>query len=457
MLDRFVLFGAEGDLAARLLLPALAELEGESLLPEGLAILGVGVEDSRTEEFRNRIAGALSEHAVGVAPEARAALTSRLFYRRGDAADPHDVRYAVGWAGRALVAYLALPPTLFPPALRALAAAELPPGSVVVIEKPFGSDLASAQELNGLIRTSFGTAKVFRNVHFLHSQTVQNLLGLRFGNRVLEPIWNAEHIERVDIVWDETLTLEGRAGYYDRAGALRDMLQNHLLQILCLTAMEPPASLEEPDVRNSRLAVLRAIPTPTPDDVARSTIRGRYTAGVIGGRHIPDYAREPGVDPGRGTETFAQITLQVANWRWAGVPFTLRSGKALGAAVAEVRVRFRDVPHGAFRGRGGVADTLQISLEPPVARFGLNVNAEGELFGLTSVTLEAVLPAPVRPAYAGLVLDILRGDPTLSVRGDEAEECWRVVQPILDGWSAGTVPLLPYRAGSSGPGGRLAR
>jgi glucose-6-phosphate 1-dehydrogenase len=159
------------------------------------------------------------------------------------------------------------------------------------------------------------------------------------------------------------------------------------------------------------------------------------------------------VDPGRGTETFAQITLQVANWRWAGVPFTLRSGKALGAAVAEVWVRFGDVPHRAFRGQDGAPDTLCISLDPPVARFGLNVNAEGELFGLTFVTMEALLPAPVRPPYAGLVLDILRGNPTLSVRGDEAEECWRVVQPILDGWSAGVVPLFPYAAGSSGPSG----
>jgi glucose-6-phosphate 1-dehydrogenase len=401
MLDRFILFGAEGDLAARLLLPALAELEGEALLPEGLAILGLGVEDSTTEGFRSRIAGALGEHAPGVAPEARSALTARLSYRRGDATDAHDVGDAVAWAGRALVAYLALPPVLFPATLRALSAAGLPAGSVVVIEKPFGSDLASARELNDLIRARFATATVFRNDHFLHSQTVQNLLGLRFGNRVLEAIWNAEHIERVEIVWDETLTLEGRAGYYDRTGALRDMLQNHLLQILCLVAMEPPASLDEPDLRNARFAVLRAIPTPAPDDVAHSTTRGRYTAGIIGGRQVPDYVHEPGVDPERGTETFAQVTVPIANWRWEGVPFTLRSGKALGAAVAHVRLGFRDVPHRAFRGRGGAANMLTLSLQPPAARLRVSVNAEGELFGLTSVTMEAPLPAPIRPPTRG--------------------------------------------------------
>lgn len=458
MFHRLVLFGAAGDLAARLLLPALAWLESDGDLPEGMKVLGADLPDLTPEAFRDRATAALGQHAAAVDPTARAALVRRLDYRRTDVGDPVAVARAVaggadaaGAGSGALVAYLALPAALFAPALTALADTGLPDGSVVVVEKPFGSDLASARELNRIIAERLPTVTVFRNDHFLHAQTVQNLLGLRLGNRVLEPVWNAEHVESVDIVWDEALALEGRASYYDRAGALRDMLQNHLLQVLCLVAMEPPASLGQRDLRDARFTVLRAIRTPTAADVRDGTLRARYTTGELDGRPVPSYVDEEGVDPERSSETLAEIALEVDNWRWTGVPFRLRSGKALSPASAEVRIRFREVPRPAFCGEGGGRDAIRVSLDPPAVQLTLNVNAEGELFGLTPVHLDAALPAPARPPYAGLVLDVLRGDPTLSVRGDEAEESWRIVQPVLDAWARDEVPLLEYPAGSTGP------
>jgi len=349
-----------------------------------------------------------------------------------------------------LVAYLALPPTLFRPTLEALADAGLPDGSVVAIEKPFGTDLDSARDLNGLVDRRFGDVTVFRNDHFLHAQTVQNIAGIRFANRLFAPLWDAGHIAAVEITWDETLTLEGRAGYYDGAGALRDMLANHLLQILCLIAMEPPPSFEERDLRDARFGVLRAIPTPDADWIRDHTIRARYTAGSVGDRDVPDYVAEDGVDHDRGTETFAQITLPVRNWRWAGVPFTLRSGKAQGEKRAEVVVRLRQVPHAAFADVEDCApNVLRIRLDPPALEAHLNINDEGDLVGLEPVMLDTALPQPPRRPYASLILDVLRGDPTLAVRGDEAEQAWRIVQPIVDAWAADVVEMRTYEAGTT--------
>jgi glucose-6-phosphate 1-dehydrogenase len=279
---------------------------------------------------------------------------------------------------------------------------------------------------------------------------VQNIAGIRFANRMFEPLWNATQIRAVDITWDETLTLEGRAGYYDHAGALRDMLANHLLQILCLLAMEPPPTFGERDLRDARFAVLRAIPTPDRDMIRRHTARARYVAGRIGDREVPDYAAEGGVDPRRGTETFAQTTLSVSNWRWAGVPFTLRSGKAQRANRAEAIIHLRQVPHAVFAGNAACQpNVVHIGLEPPTLSAHININDDSELVGLEPVTLETALPAPPRPAYASLIRDVLAGDATLAVRGDEAEEAWRIMQPIIDAWSRDIVPLQTYPAGTT--------
>jgi glucose-6-phosphate 1-dehydrogenase len=449
MLSHMVIFGGAGDLTARLLLPALAHLRSEDALPDDLRITGVDREDWDTARYRDHVATALAEHA-DAGDDAAAWLVERVDYRRADVTDGDSVSTALEDVDGPIVAYLALPAGLFHPTLEALAEAGLADGSVVAIEKPFGTDLASARELNRLLRRRFSGVTVFRNDHFLHSQTVQNIAGVRFANRLFEPLWTTGDIDSVDITWDETLALEGRASYYDKAGALRDMLLNHLLQILCLVAMEPPPSFGERDLRDARFGVLRSIPTPDAEHIRRHTVRARYTAGTIDGREVPDYTAEEGVDPDRGTETFAQVTLPVRNWRWAGVPFTLRSGKALGAKRAEAIVRLRQVPHTAFT---DVIDCernhLVIRLRPPELEAHINMNDQTELMGLESVNLHTMLPEPPRPPYAGLIRDVLRGDPTLAVRGDEAEEAWRIMQPIVDAWAKDAVPMRTYQAGST--------
>jgi len=336
------------------------------------------------------------------------------------------------------------------PTLEALSGAGLPPGSRIVIEKPFGEGLAQAQELNRLLHRSFPEHAVFRIDHFLHLQTVQNVLGLRFANRVFEQLWNRDHIERVEIIWDESLTLEGRASYYDQAGALKDMVQNHLLQLLCLVAMEAPLTLGERDLRDRKVDVLRAIRRLSPQEVEHHTIRARYTAGRIGEREVPSYTDEAGIDPGRATETFAQVALWVDNLRWAGVPFVLRSGKALAGERHEIAVHFRTMPHLAFEADEPPPNVLRLLLGPDRVLFGMNLNRPGNPFALERVDLGADCASGVLPAYARLLLDVLQGDSTLSIRDDEAEESWRVVEPILDAWARGRSPLREYPAGSQG-------
>jgi glucose-6-phosphate 1-dehydrogenase len=339
---------------------------------------------------------------------------------------------------------------VFLPTLEALAGASLPMGSRVVIEKPFGEDLASAQALNRLLHQSFPENAVFRIDHFLHLHTVQNVLGLRFANRIFEQLWNRDHVDWVEIVWDENLTLEGRASYYERVGALKDMIQNHLLQLLCLVGMEAPLTLDERTLRDRKIDVLRAVRRLSPEEVERYSIRARYTAGRIGERQVPSYADEAGIDPAHATETFAQVTLWVDNWRWAGVPFVLRSGKALGRERREIAVHFRPVPHLAFEANDPPPNVLRLLLEPDRLIFGMNLNRPGIPFPLERVELGVDFTAQGLPAYARLLLQVLEGDCTLSIRDDEAEESWRVIAPILDAWAQGRVPLLEYPAGSDG-------
>lgn len=448
MLSHMVIFGGTGDLTARLLLPALAHLRGEDMLPDDLRITGVGREDWDAGKYREHVAQALDAHAD--AGDDSAWVRDRVDYAQADVTDAASVSAALDGVDGPIVAYLALPPALFEPTLRALADAGLAEGSVVAIEKPFGTGLKSARALNRLLNRRFGGVTVFRNDHFLHSQTVQNIAGVRFANRMFEPLWNGRDISSVEIAWDETLALEGRAGYYDHAGALRDMLLNHLLQILCLIAMEPPPSFGERDLRDARFGVLRSIPTPDAEHIRRHTARARYTAGQVDGKDVPNYTAEDGVDQERGTETFAQVKLPIRNWRWAGVPFTLRSGKAQAAKRAEAIVRLRQVPHAAFSDMTDCApNQLTIRLRPPELEAHINMNNETELIGLEPVTLRTRLPEPPRPPYAGLIHDVLRGDPTLAVRGDEAEEAWRIMQPIVDAWADDAVPMRTYRAGTT--------
>jgi glucose-6-phosphate 1-dehydrogenase len=447
MTHRLVLFGASGDLASRELMPALARLHEVGKLTPDVAVLGI----VRDDWGKHRLRESLERHAGDVGLPSREALVSLVEYRSADVTNRAQVVEALQPIRQPIIAYLALPPRLFLPTLEALSGAGLPQGSRVVIEKPFGEDLAQAQELNRLLRRSFPENAVFRIDHFLHLQTVQNVLGLRFANRVFEQLWNREHVERVEIVWDESLTLEGRASYYDQAGALKDMIQNHLLQLLCLVGMEAPVTLGERDLRDRKVDVLRALRRLSLQEVEQHTVRARYTAGRIGEREVPSYTEEAGIDPVRATETFARVTLWADNLRWAGVPFVLRSGKALARERHEIAVHFRPMPHLAFEANDPSTNVLRLLMEPDRVVFAMNLNRPGTPFALERVDLDADITSGGLPAYARLLLNVLEGDSTLSIRDDEAEESWRVVEPILDAWARGRCPLLEYPAGSAGP------
>jgi glucose-6-phosphate 1-dehydrogenase len=450
VIEHLVLLGATGDLTARYLLPALAALRGGGHIGDGFRLTAVGREDWRDDEFRGWASAQLEDHAGQLPAAARQAVVSASEYRRADVTDPAALTTVVSGAGP-VAAYLALPPSVFAATVSALHGAGLAPGSSIVLEKPFGEDLAEATALNALLSRAIPEEAVFRVDHFLAMTTVQNVLGTRLANRALEPIWNSSHIAAVDIVWDETLALEGRAAYYDGVGALKDMLQNHLLQLLCLVAMEPPISLDARDLRDRKVDVLRSIRPLSDQDVLRHTRRARYTSGRIGGVSVPAYVEEDGVDPSHRTETFAEMELQVDNWRWHGTIFRLRTGKALGRNRKEVAVHFLSVPH--------LPRGVQGDPQPNVLRFGLE--PEGlvlELSGvcprartLVPLTLTAELGTAELPAYGRLLLDVFNRDPALSIRGDEAEESWRVVTPVLDAWAKDLVPLQEYAAGSDEP------
>lgn len=453
MIRCMVVFGATGDLVGRYLVRALAQLLEAGRLPEGFSVTGAAADEMDTDSFRELISERLSEHSPEVSEQARSELVGRLEYIPTDVTDSQAVARAVETeSGEPVVAYLALPPALFPATVESLAAAGLPEGSKLVLEKPFGQDLASAKELNELLHQTFPESAVFRADHFLGEQTVQNIIGLRFANSIFEPIWNRNHVERVEIIWDETLALEGRAGYYDSAGALKDMIQSHLLQLMALTAMEPPVALDETDLRNRKVGVFRAVKHLASEDTKRQTIRARYTAGEIEGQSIPAYADEDGVEPERGTETFAQVALEIDNWRWAGVPFMLRSGKALGRDRREISIHFRPVPHLTFgQDSQPEQNVLRLQMSPDTMALGININGHDDPFSLDRARLQTEL-APQRPSeYGRLILAVLRGNDMLSIRADEAEECWRIIEPIMDSWKTGAVALLEYPAGSDGP------
>ena len=453
MISTFFIFGASGDLTGRYLMPAFARLEQEGFLPPELEIRGIDRRDWSSDQFRRHIGERLEKHAPETSPRSHTNLLQHLEYRRADVAQPDEVAAAVeSPGGSPAVSYLALPSVLFAPAIQALRGVGLPKGSVVVVEKPFGEDLASAKRLNRLLLNSFPERCVFRVDHFLHEQTVQNILGIRFANRLFEPLWSARDVEAVRIVWDEILGLENRASYYDSAGALRDMIQNHLLQLLCLVAMERPAALEEKEVRDRKVQLLQSIRRPSAREVERDTVRARYDAGAIDGKTVPAYVDEPGVDPARGTETFAQVTLRVDNERWDGVPFTLRSGKALAKNRREISIRLKPAPRPLFRESPEPApNVLYFEVEPDRMGLQVNINGAGDPFDLERADMVASFAPQELPAYARLLMKILEGDPILAIRADEAEEAWRVVEPVLEAWRRDRVPLREYPAGSSGP------
>ena len=452
MTPSFILFGATGDLAGRFLLPAFAHLIHADKLSSVPTIVGAGREPWDQAVFRRHAREQLARHSE-TDEKARQRLLTCLDYQPADVMDSRQVGTVMAKVKGPVIVYLALPASLFAPVIRAVAAAAKE-GTSIVIEKPFGENLASAQSLNRLLHESFSESAIFRMDHFLGMRTVQNMLALRFANRLFEPLWSCEHISRVEIIWDETLGLEGRPSYYDRAGALRDMVQNHLLQLLCYVGMEPPVSLDARDVRSRKVDVLRAVRSMTPEEVDSRTVRARYGAGLIRDSPIPAYVDEEGVDPARRTETFAQAVFYIDNWRWAGLPFVLRTGKALARDRQEMAVYFKPVPHLAFKPESPVRpNRLRMQFEPDRIDLHLNVTGVDELFSLHETALGKQLGRQTIPAYGQVLLDMIQGNHALSIRDDETEESWRIVQPILDAWAQGYSPLREYAAGSEGPAG----
>jgi glucose-6-phosphate 1-dehydrogenase len=441
--NRLVIFGA-GDVTRRYLLPAVAELLDAGDAPEGLTVDVVGRDDTTTDEFRAQL-----DESLDLDREVKERLLALVERRKADASEVDAVRDVIGDAD-AVVAYLALPPAVFPEAIAALAEAGLPEGSRVVVEKPFGTDRASAVELNDLLHRTLPEDGVFRVDHFLGMQTAHNILGLRFGNRVFEPLWTARDVDHVEIVWDETLTLEGRAGYYDGTGAARDMLQNHLLQLLCLVAMEPPVSLSSDALADRKAEVLRAT-RPWDTSAARCSVRARYTKGRIGDRDVPSYVDEDDVDPGLDTETYAEITFAVDTPRWEGVPFVLRSGKALDRDRHEVAVHFRAAPPVDFGDLQCPGNVLRFCIGPDRVVLSVALTRPDSVFRLDMADLSYDLAAPRLGAYATVLGEVLAGGNVLSVRDDEAVEAWRVIEPVLEAWARGDVPMSEYPAGSPGP------
>lgn len=443
-----VIFGASGDLTHRLLLPGLGTLLNTTGAYR-VTVIGAALDDMAPEAWTQLVRDAMTDARVRE-PKIQD-LLSRTRYVKLDVTNPAEIGPLVAALPPNSVLYFALPPSVTMRACRALVGVSIPLGTKFGLEKPFGTSGATAHDFNCLLLDLVPERQIFRVDHFLGKAAVLNLLGLRFTNRILDPVWNGDNIDTVQIVVDETLALEGRAGYYDRNGALRDMIQSHLLLVLALFAMEEVASIDEREVRDLIAHTLRATELWTGDPVTSSR-RARYEAGTINGRPVPDYASEEGVDGARGTETLAEVDLRISNARWAGVKFTLRSGKALGDERNGATVIFKPVTHKPVGFTGDIPrNVLYIGMKPQNIALQLSTNGAGDKFDLEETVLAADLgDSPLRP-YGEILEFIFAGNPILSVRGDVAEECWRIVEPVLNAWAADAVPLSTYRAGWAGP------
>ena len=443
-----LILGASGDLASRLLMPGLGGLLAHE--PQRrVQLIGAGVEEYTAEEWTQRVRDSFA--SVDASGPAVDALLESTRYVTADVTGAEGLRTLVEACDSPPSIYFALPPAITEKACAALREVDLPDGTALALEKPFGTDLASAKALNRSVLKLVPEDQVHRVDHFLGRSTVLNLLGLRFANRLIEPMLNNQHVESVEIVYDEELALENRARYYDHAGAMVDMIQSHLLQVMAVLTMNAPATLTAADLRDEKELVLRATRI-WQDDATRHTRRARYGAGSVDGRELPAYADEQGVDPSLETETLAEVVVEVQNWRWAGVPILLRSGKALASRRREIVITFRPPAHvpREFVG-GGEPDRLRIAISPDEMSLELNVNGPGDAYDLSRASLKAVFGASDLTAYGEVLEGILDDDPTLSVRGDSAEEGWRILTPVVQAWSSGAVALDEYPAGSAGP------
>jgi glucose-6-phosphate 1-dehydrogenase len=444
-IETLIILGAGGDLTSRLLLPGLASFLASDEA-QNLSLIGVDRQEMDDAAWQKRVAASF---ATQQSP-ASSAVVEGARYLKADVTDAAQLLNVLASASGRIALYCALPPAITQKVCSAIANEDLPEGIVFALEKPFGSDEASARSLNRLLEKILPEEQIFRVDHFLGKSTVLNLLGLRFANRVFEPLLGSPNVAKVELFFDEPLALEGRAGYYDRAGAVVDMIQSHLLLVLALTAMEPPASVNSEDLRGAMAQVLRSTRVQTADGTCAR--RARYTAGTIGDRELPAYVDEDGVDAELGTETLAEVTFEIDNWRWAGVPFVLRSGKAMGEARQDIVITFAPVPHLPW-GLTGTADPAQltISITPATLELDLIVNGVGDPFTLDRTKLTTTLGDAAMSAYGEVIASLIDGDPVLSVRGDVAEQCWRIVTPVLEAFRDNRVPLDEYPAGSLGP------
>lgn len=458
-----VFFGGTGDLTWRKLMPALFQAFRHGKLPEGGRILAVARDEMPDERYREWLKERFREVDGSKRPndEEFERFAAQVFYRRMDLSQPEHYQRLKEWLGErqadTVVLYLATSPHLFTQICEQLGAAGLnEPRVRVVLEKPLGHDLASARQINKVVRSVFSERQAFRIDHYLGKPSVQNLMALRFGNALFEPLWHRESIANIQITLAESLGVGTRGPFYDGTGALRDMVQNHALQLLTMIAMEPPSSNDADAIRDEKLKVLRALKPFTPDSVARDVVRGQYRAGTVDGKAVVGYLDEAKVPADSRTETFVALRTEVQNWRWAGVPFYLRTGKRLAARDAQIVVNFRPVPHPIFPGANR-PNQLVIKLQP---EDGLELRlqaakggAHGEALAPVSLDLDfdKAFAADRVGAYERLLLDAIAGRLNLFVRSDEQEQAWRWVEPILDAWAQDPAGPRTYSAGSWGP------
>ena len=460
-----VIVGASGDLTRRLLFPAVHRLIALGRIPVSTRIVGYAIDDWSTAAFLDHLRQGVADFGDGVDETAWAAISANTTYVAGDL-DASKMAGLVPLVTGPAVIYLALPPALFGPAASALGACGLADESSgwrrLVIEKPFGIDSASAVALQTELTKQWNEGQLYRIDHFLGKDSVQNLMVFRLANRFVESVWNLNSVSQVQITAAETIGLEGRWRYYDKAGALRDMVQNHLMQLFAITAMEPPSVWEPEVLREHKVEVLRSVRRAAPADIGQSAVRGQYTAGVEAGlavgasdaAPVVGYLEEENIAPTSTTETYAAVRLWVDNWRWQGVPFYLRSGKRMSGDVTEIALELRPPPTALFGAEPAPGNWIVLRLRPDET---IEIHAVAKKAGLGLATEQIVLTATDQAAggseysaYEQLILDALAGDRSMFIRGDEAAQAWAIVQPVIDAWSAGGVPA-PYASGTDGP------
>jgi glucose-6-phosphate 1-dehydrogenase len=461
--DTLLLFGATGDLSQRMLLPSLCALHADGLLDPALQIVGTARSEMNDAEFRNFAREAVEKFLPQPRRGGMADFLNRLHYQPLDVTKPEgyaDLAGRLGGRTERVAIFLSTAPNLFEPTIRGLEKAGLAGGGARIgLEKPLGLDLASSREINDAVASAFPEGRIFRIDHYLGKETVQNLLALRFGNVMFEPLWNATHIDHVQITVAETVGVEGRAEFYDQTGALRDMVQNHMLQLLSLVAMEPPTHLEAGAVRDEKVKVLRALRPLGPGE----SVTGQYRGGAVNGTIVPGYDEELGRDS--QTETFVALKAHVDNWRWKGVPFYMRTGKRLPERVTEILVQFRPVPHSIFTGTRAKPNRLLIGIQPEEnITLSLMAKVPGldrDGMSLREVPLDIDMPDAFsgkerRIAYERLILDLIDCDQTLFVRRDEVEAQWAWIDAIREQWTKEGLEPRPYSAGSWGPNAAIA-